>query len=154
MTYEEKIQILDNGIIRMNTYLSYGSSYNDRLYGYGGDVKKYAIDILKEIGAPQYSINSVQYVSFDACRRDMLGGHMAGEYEMLWANKCNAYIQCINSIINILNQERTRLIKEQADEEQKSNKLLTKWTLAFSIIAALGTIASLLFTIFSYFYNL
>ena len=153
MTYEERINILDRGIIRMNTYLSYGSSYNDRLYDYGRDIKKYAIDILKEIGAPQYSINSVQYVSFDSCRRDMFG-HMAGEYEMLYANKCNAYIHCVNSIINILNQERIRLIKEQADEEQKSNKLLTKCTLAFSIVAALGTIASLLFTIFSYFCNL
>ena len=149
MTYEEKIQILDNGIIRMNTYLSYGSSYNDRLYGYGGDVKKYAIDILKEIGAPQYSINSVQYVSFDACRRDMLGGHMAGEFEMLCANKCNAYKQSVNSIISILNQERIRLIKEQADEEQGKVKQMTKWSLIFSAIAAIGTIATLLFTIFN-----
>ena len=164
MTYEERIQILDNGIIRMNTYLSYGSSYNSRLYGYGEDVKKYSIDILEKIGAPQYSINSVQYVSFDACRRDMLGGHMAGEYEMLCANKCNAYKQSVNSIISILNQERTRLSKEQADEEQQkiydaqiaSNKLQKESILWAKIAAWAGIgsaiigLASIVFSIFLY----
>lgn len=149
MTYKERIQILDNGIIRMNTYLSYGSSYNDRLYGYGGDVKKYAIDILKEIGAPQYSINSVQYVSFDACRRDLLGGYMVGEYEMLCANKCNAYKQSVNSIISILEQERTRLIKEQADAEQKkgyeaqiANNTMQQQSLKWAKIAAWAGVVS------------
>ena len=156
MTYEERIHILDNGIIRMNTYLSNGSSYNDRLYGYGGDVKKYAIDILKEIGAPQYSINSVQYVSFDACRRNMFG-HMAGEFEMLCANKCNAYKQSVNSVISILNQERSRLVKEQQDEEQKksydaqiaSNKLQQE-SIMWGKIAAFASIASIIVTIILY----
>lgn len=160
MTCEERIQILDNGIIRMNTYLSYGSSYNDRLYGYGGDVKKYAIDILKEIGAPQYSINSVQYVSFDACSRDMLGGYMAGEYEMLCANKCNAYKQSVNSIISILNQERTRLIKEQSDAEQKkgyeaqiANNKLQKESILWAKIAAFASIVSIILSIILYLCN-
>ena len=153
MTYEEKIQILDNGIIRMNTYLSYGSSYNDRLFDYGVGVKREVNDILKKINAPQYSISSIQNVSFDSCRRDMLGGHMAGEYEMLCANKCNAYKQSVNSIISILNQERTRLIKEQADEEQGKVKQMSKWNLIFSAIAAIGTIATLLFSIFNYLCN-
>lgn len=153
MTYEERIQILDNGINRMYTYLSYGSSYNDRLFDYGVGVKREVIDILKKINAPQYSISSIQNVSFDSCRRDLLGGHMVGEYEMLCANKCNAYKQSVNSIISILNQERTRLIKEQADAMQKINKQMTKWSLIFSAIAAIGTIATLLFTIFNYLCN-
>lgn len=154
MTYKERIQTLDNGIVRMTTYLSYGAAYNDHLDSTGNEAKREAYGVLTKIEATRASLYAVKNISFDSCRRNMLGGHMAGEYEMLCANKCNAYIHCVNSIINILNQERTRLIKEQADEEQKSNKLLTKWTLAFSIIAALGTIASLLFAIFSYFYNL
>lgn len=153
MTYEERIQILDNGIIRMNTYLSYGAAYNDHLDRTGNEARQEAYDVLKKIESTQYSIYSIKNISFDSCRRNMWGHHV-GEYEIQCANKCNAYIHCVNSIINILNQERIRLIKEQADEEQKSNKLLTKCTLAFSIIAALGTIASLLFTIISYFYNL
>ena len=149
MTYEEKIQILDNGIILMNTYLSYGSSYNDRLFDYGVGVKREVIDILKKINAPQYSISSIQNVSFDSCRRGMLGGYMAGEYEMLCANKCNAYKQSVNSIISILEQERTRLIKEQSDAEQKNDKLLAKWTLICSAVAAICAIISLLFMIFN-----
>lgn len=153
MTYEERINILDRGIIRMNTYLSYGAAYNDHLDHTGNEARQEAYDVLKKIEATQYSIYSIKNISFDSCRRNMWGCNV-GEYEIQCANKCNAYKQSVNSIISILEQERTRLIKEQADEEQKSNKLLTKWTLTFSIIAALGTIASLLFTIFSYFYNL
>ena len=133
----------------MNTYLSYGSSYNDRLFDYGVGVKREVIDILKKINAPQYSISSIQNVSFDSCRRDMLGGHMAGEYEMLCANKCNAYKQSVNSIISILNQERTRLIKEQADEEQGKVRQMAKWTLICSAVAAICAIISLLFMIFN-----
>lgn len=157
MTYEEKIQILDNGIILMNTYLSYGSSYNDRLFDYGVGVKREVIDILKKINAPQYSISSIQNVSFDSCRRDMLGGHMAGEYEMLCANKCNAYKQSVNSIISILNQERSRLVKEQQDEEQKksydaqiaSNKLQQE-SIMWGKIAAFASVASIIVTIILY----
>ena len=147
MTYEERIQNLDNGIIRMNTYLSYGSSYNDRLYDYGMSVKRDMIDTLKKIATPQYAINSIQNVSFDSCSRDMFG-HNLGEYEMRCANKCNAYKQSINSIIGILEQERTRLIKEQADAEQRKDKQMAKWTLICSAVAAICAIISLLFTIF------
>ena len=153
MTYEERIQILDNGIIRMNTYLSDGAAYNDHLDSTGNKARQEAYDVLTKIEATRASLYAVKNISFDSCRRNMWGCNV-GEYEIQCANKCNAYKQSVNSIINILNQECIRLIKEQADEEQKSNKLLTKWTLAFSIIAALGTIASLLFAIFSYFYNL
>ena len=150
MTIADKIDILDNAIVRMNTYLSFGSSYSDRLFDYGRDVKSDAVETLKKIGAPQHSINSIQHVSFESCRKDVFGGYMAGEYEMKCANKCNAYKQSVNSVINILEQERTRLIQEQNNEEQKSNKQLAKWTLVFSIIAALGTIASVLLAIFNY----
>ena len=148
MTYEENIQILDNGIIRMNTYLSNGAAYNDHLDSTGNEAKREAYDVLTKIEATRASLYAVKNISFDSCRRNMFG-HMAGEYEMLYANKCNAYIQCINSIINILKQERTRLIKEQADAAQKINKQMTKWSLIFSAIAAIGTIATLLFTIFN-----
>ena len=147
MTYEERIQILDNGIIRMNTYLSYGAAYNDHLDSTGNEAKREAYDVLTKIEATRASLYAVKNISFDSCRRSMFG-HMAGEYEMLCANKCNAYKQSINSIIGILEQERTRLIKEQADAVQKINKQMTKWSLIFSAIAAIGTIATLLFTIF------
>ena len=149
MTYEEKIQILDNCIIRMNTYLSNGAAYNDHLDSTGNEAKREAYDVLTKIEATWASLYAVKNISFDSCRRNMFG-HMAGEYEMLYANKCNAYKQSINSIISILNQERTRLIKEQADTEQRKDKQMAKWNLIFSAIAAIGTIATLLFTIFNY----
>ena len=148
MTYEERIHILDNGIIRMNTYLSYGAAYNDHLDSTGNEAKREAYDVLTKIEATQYSIYSIKNISFDSCRRNMWGCNV-GEYEIQCANKCNAYKQSINSVISILNQERSRLVKEQQDEEQKSNKQLAKWTLVFSIIAALGTIASVLLAIFN-----
>lgn len=148
MTIADKINILNSAIVKMNTNLSYGSSYSDELFSYGGRVKSDAVQALKNIGAPQYSINSIQNVSFNSCQRDMFGCHV-GEYEMKCANKCNAYKQSVNSVINILEQERTHLIQEQNNKEQKSNKRLAKWTLVFSIIAALGTIASVLLAIFN-----
>ena len=163
MTYEERIQILDNGIIRMNTYLSYGAAYNDHLDSTGNEARQEAYDVLKKIEATQYSIYSIKNISFDSCRRNMWG-HMAGEYEIQCANKCNAYKQSINSIIGILTQERTRLIQEQAGAEQAkgyeaqiaSNKLQKESILWAKIAAWAGIgsaiigLASIAFSIFLY----
>lgn len=149
MTIADKLIILDAVIAQMNTYLSYASSYSDLLFDYGQSAKKHAVETLKKIDAPQYSINSIQNVSFDDCRRNMFG-HNAGEYETLCANKCNAYKQSVNAVINILDQERTRLLKELQDEAQKANKRIAKWSLMFSAIAAGGTVIGLILTIFLY----
>lgn len=157
MTIADKINILDNAIVRMNTYLSYGSSYSDRLFDCGKDVKSDAVEVLKKIGTPQHSIYSIQNISFDSCRRNMLGGCMAGEYEMLCANKCNAYKQSVNSVISILNQERTRLVKEQQDEEQNKNydaqiasNKLQQESIMWGKIAAFASIASIIVSIILY----
>ena len=163
MTYEERINILDNAIIRMNTYLSQGAAYNDHLDSTGNEAKRETYDVLIKIEATRASLYAVKNISFDSCRRSMFG-HMAGEYEMLCANKCNAYKQSINSIIGILEQERTRLIKEQADEEQQkiydaqiaSNKLQKESILWAKIAAWAGIgsaiigLASIVFSIFLY----
>ena len=159
MTYEERINILDRGIIRMNTYLSYGAAYNDHLDSTGNEARQEAYDVLKKIEATQYSIYSIKNISFDACRRNMFGC----DYHSIVAietNKCNAYKQSLNAIINILNQERERLIKEQADEEQKkiydaqvaSNKL-QKESIMWGKIAAFASIASIIVTIILYLCN-
>lgn len=156
MTYEERIHILDNGIIRMNTYLSYGAAYNDYLDSTGNEAKREAYDVLTKIEATQYSIYSIKNISFDSCRRNMWGHHV-GEYEIQCANKCNAYKQSINSIIGILTQERTRLIQEQADAEQAkgyeaqiaSNKL-QKESILWAKIAAFAGIASIIVSIILY----
>ena len=163
MTYEEKIQILDNGIILMNTYLSYGAAYNDHLDSTGNEAEQEAYDVLTKIEATRASLYAVKNISFDSCRRSMFG-HMAGEYEMLCANKCNAYKQSVNSIISILEQERPRLIKEQSDAEQKkgyeaqiANNTMQKESILWAKIAAWAGIgsaiiglASIAFSIFLY----
>ena len=163
MTYEERIQILDNGIIRMNTYLSYGAAYNDHLDSTGNEAKREAYDVLTKIEATQYSIYSIKNISFASCRRNMWGCNV-GEYEIQCANKCNAYKQSINSIIGILTQERTRLIQEQADTEQKkgyeaqiANNTMQKESILWAKIAAWAGIgsaiiglASIAFSIFLY----
>lgn len=148
MTIAEKLNILDAFIAQMSSYLSRGSSYNDSLYNYGNIAKKNAIETLKKIGAPKYSIDSIKNISFESYR-DEIFGHHYGEYEMKSANRCNAYKQSVNSVISILNQERTRLIKEQADTEQRKDKQMAKWTLICSAVAAICAIISLLFTIFN-----
>ena len=153
MTNSEKINKLDELISRMNTCLSFGSSFNDNLASYGENVKKSVCDVLRDIDVSNISINSILNVSFDSCRRDIFGNSDYNTIEARETNKCNAYKQSVNSIINILKQERERLIKEQADEEQKINKWMTKWSLIFSAIAAIGTIITLLFTIFDYLCN-
>ena len=159
MTYEERINILDRGIIQMNTYLSYGAAYNDHLDSTGNEARQEAYDVLKKIEATQYSIYSIKNISFNACRRNMFGC----DYNSIVAietNKCNAYKQNINSIINILNQERERLIKEQADEVQKkiydaqmaSNKM-QKESILWAKIAAVASIASIILSIILYLCN-
>ena len=156
MTYEEKIQILDNGIIRMNTYLSNGAAYNDHLDSTGNEAKREAYDVLTKIEATWASLYAVKNISFNSCRRNMWGCNH-NTVEVMQANKCNAYIQCINSIINILNQERTRLSKEQADEEQQkiydaqiaSNKLQQE-SIMWGKIAAFAGIASIIVSIILY----
>ena len=159
MTYEERIQILDNGINRMYTYLSNGAAYNDHLDSTGNEAKREAYDVLTKIEATWASLYAVKNISFDSCRRNMFG-HMAGEYEMLCANKCNAYKQSVNSIISILEQERTRLIKEQSDAEQKkgyeaqiANNKLQKESILWAKIAAFASIVSIILSIILYLCN-
>lgn len=159
MTYEERINILDRGIIRMNTYLSYGAAYNDHLDSTGNEAKREAYDVLTKIEATRASLYAVKNISFDSCRRNMWGCNV-GEYEIQCANKCNAYKQSVNSIISILNQERTRLIKEQSDAEQKkgyeaqiANNKLQKESILWAKIAAFASIVSIILSIILYLCN-
>ena len=166
MTYEKKINILDRGIIRMNTYLSYGAAYNDHLDSIGKDARKEAYDMLTKIEATQASLYAVQNISFNACCRDIYGGNY-NTREIREANKCNAFKQSITSLISILKQERERLIKEHADEEQKkiydaqmaSNKMQKESILWAKIAAWAGIgsaiigLASIAVSIFLYLCN-
>lgn len=159
MTYEEKIQILDNGIILMNTYLSNGAAYYDNLDSTGNEAKREAYDVLTKIEATRASLYAVKNISFDSCRRNMWGcNHNTADVRD--ESRCNAYRQSINAIINILKQERERLVKEQADEERQkiydaqiaSNKL-QKESILWAKIAAFAGIASIIVSIILYLCN-
>lgn len=60
----------------------------------------------------------------------------------------STFQQGVKSLIDILHQERIRLLKEQADEEQTRSKQMAKWTLIFSAIAAICAIISVVLAIF------
>lgn len=156
MTNSEKINKLDKHISQMNTYLGCASPYND-MARMGTRAQNDAINILKEIGAPQYSISAMQNISLRAAEISSFGGENYNTRDMRDENRCNAYRQSVNTIINILNQERERLIKEQADEEQKkiydaqmaSNKM-QKESILWAKIAAVASIASIILSIILY----
>ena len=103
--------------------------------------------VMKEINSPDIIVNAIQAIEFPSEYEDMFGGNY-NTVEIREESRRTRYKQGVEAIIVILQQERTRLVKIQQDKEQKTNKRMNKWTLIFSAIAALGTIATLLFTIF------
>lgn len=138
MTTQERISIIDKAIVEVNAYLSHYNSDGSR-------AKNTAIDALKKANAGTF-INAIHSVSFPY--DNQLMGSLYNTMDVREESKRVAYRQCINAIVAILQQARVYLVEKLQEEQQKSNKQMNKWTLIFSAIAALGTIATLLFTIF------
>lgn len=147
MDYAKQIHILDNAITQVSVYLSYTSSYSD-MSKTGEEAKRIVIAILNKISASQSAINAIQSVSFGSSQQDFFLGRNYNTADVRNESRCNAYRQSINAIINILKQERERLVNEQADEEQTRSKQMAKWTLIFSAIAAICAIISVVLAIF------
>ena len=152
MDYAKQIHRLDDAITQVSVYLSYTSSYSD-MSKIGEEAKRTVIAILNKISASQSAINAIQSVSFGSSQQDFFFGRNYNTADVRDESRCNAYRQSINAIINILKQERERLVKEQADEEQKRSKQMVKWTLIFSAIAAICAIISVALAIFNYLCN-
>ena len=147
MDYAKQIHGLDDAITQVSAYLSYTSSYSD-MSKTGEEAKRTVIAILNKISASQSTINAIQRVSFESSRQGLFLGGNYNTADIRDESRCNAYRQSINAIINILKQERERLVKEQADEEQTRSKQMAKWTLIFSAIAAICAIISVALAIF------
>lgn len=147
MDYAKQIHGLDDAITQVSAYLSYTSSQSD-MSKTGEEAKRTAIAILNKISASQSTINAIQRVSFESSRQGLFLGGNYNTADIRDESRCNAYRQSINAIINILKQERERLVKEQADEEQTRSKQMAKWTLIFSAIAAICAIISVALAIF------
>lgn len=143
MTMHERISIIDKAIVEVNAYMSHYNSDGSR-------AKNTAIDALKKAKAGTF-INAIHSVSFPY--DNQLMGGLYNTMDVREESKRVAYRQCINAIVAILQQARVDLVEKLQEEQQKSNKRMNKWTLIFSAIAALGTIATLLFTIFDYLCN-
>lgn len=152
MDYAKQIHRLDDAITQVSVYLSYTSSYSD-MSKTGEEAKITVIAILNKISASQSAINAIQSVSFGSSQQDFFLERNYNTADVRNESRCNAYRQSINAIINILKQERERLVKEQADEEQKRSKQMVKWTLIFSAIAAICAIISVALAIFNYLCN-
>ena len=139
MDYAKQIHRLDDAITQVSVYLSYTSSYSD-MSKTGEEAKRTVIAILNKISASQSAINAIQSVSFGSSQQDFFFGRNYNTADVRDESRCNAYRQSINAIINILKQERERLVKEQQDEIQQKSLLWAK-------IAAFGSIASIIVSI-------
>ena len=136
MTTQEKINKLDDAIVDVETYLSYGG-------GNGNGAKKAAIDALNTIGAKDSVVQAVKSVSFvDNNERFQIGG-LLSSMDVREESRRVAYRTSVQTVVNILKHERERLVKEQQDEIQQKSLFWAK-------IAAFGSIVSIIVSIILY----
>ena len=142
MDYNSKIRIIEGAIAQINANIGHSGNLKQR----GEDLKHFTLIALNKIGSTEIIVSAIKEIDFPP--EDLPFGGLYNTRDIREENKRNAYRQGVKAIVGILEQERERLVKAQQDKEQKTNKRVNKWTLIFSAIAALGTIATLLFTIF------
>ena len=145
--YNKHIRTLDGAIAQAKAQLSFNAGDGKSLHNRGESIKHMAKIVMKEICSPNIIVNAIQAIEFPSEYEDMFGGNY-NTMEIREESRRTRYKQGVEAIITILQQEQERLVKQQQEEQQKSNTRMNKWTLIFSAIAALGTIATLLFTIF------
>lgn len=148
MTYKDKITILDNTIATLNSELSKHYTDGQRARRRGDALKKMAILALTDLGSSNVVKDAIDNVSFCSLHCSDFSVCIGSFNDKINGIEVT-FQQGVRSLIDILKQERECLQKAQQDREQKSIKNMNKWTLIFSAIAALGTIATLLFTIFN-----
>ena len=148
MDYAKQIHILDNVIATLNSELSIHYTDGRRARSRGDALKKMAILALTDLGSSNVVKDAIDNVSFCSLHCSDFSGSIGSFNDKINGIE-TTFQQGVRSLINILQQERECLQEAQLDREQKSIKNMNKWTLIFSAIAALGTIATLLFTIFN-----
>lgn len=148
MDYAKQIHILDNVIATLNSELSSHYSDGSSVKSKGEALKKMSILALADANSSYLVKSAVENVSFYSvhCTDFPI---LMGSFNDRINGIDLTFQQGVNSLIDILQQERTRLLKERADKEQKSSKRIAIWALIFSAIAAIGTIVSILLTIFA-----
>ena len=143
MDYAKQIHILDNAIATLNAEMT--ERYEgERIKSRGEALKKTAILALTDAGCSQMVITAINNVSFSYAGGWLPGGNFM-TIDIRNESFVTAYRQSVDSIIKILEQERTRLEKEQQELKDKRNLKIQMWTLLFSAIAAVGAIISIFF---------
>ncbi|MBE6202657.1 MAG: hypothetical protein E7135_03270 [Rikenellaceae bacterium] len=145
--YDKHIRTLDGAIAQAKAQLSFSAGDGKSLHNRGESIKHMAKIVMKEISSPNIIVNAIQAIEFPSEYEDMFGGNY-NTMEIREEGRRTRYKQGVEAIITILQQERERLVKEQADEEQTRSKQMAKWTLIFSAIAAICAIISVVLAIF------
>lgn len=143
MDYAKQIHILDNAIATLNAEMT--ERYEgERIKSRGEALKKTAILALTDAGCSQMVITAINNVSFSYAGGWLPGGNFMTS-DIRNESFVTAYRQSVGAIIKILEQERSRLEKEQQELKGKRNLKIQLWTLVFSAIAAVGAIISIFF---------
>ena len=143
MDYAKQIHILDNAIATLNAEMT--ERYEgERIKSRGEALKQTAILALTDAGCSQMVITAINNVSFSYAGRWLPGGNFMTT-DIRNESFVTAYRQSVGAIIKILEQERSRLEKEQQELKEKRNLKIQLWTLVFSAIAAVGAIISIFF---------
>ena len=143
MNRAEAIKELDKAITSLTSQFNAYDGSN------GKSMKKDIQSLLQSIGCSENVIYAIENVSFG--RRNDLSlaiGMQEGGSE-------HGYREGIRMFIDILGQERARLLQALLDEDrdrnfrmQIRNYKMQLWTLVFSVVAAVVAVASLLVGIF------
>ena len=147
MDYAKQIHILDNAIATLNSELSSHYSDGSSVKSRGEALKKMSILALADANSSRLVKSAVENVSFYSVHCTDFPIPM-GSFNDRINGIDSTFQQGVKSLIDILQQERTRLLKEQADKEQTRSKQIAKWTLIFSAIAAICAIISVVLAIF------
>ena len=147
MDYAKQIHRLDDAIATLNSELSSHYSDGSSVKSRGDAIKKLSLLALADANSSRLVKSAVENVSFYSVHCTDLPIPMGSFNERI--NGINStFRQGVKSLIDILHQERIRLLKEQADKEQTRSKQMAIWTLIFSAIAAICAIISVVLAIF------
>ena len=156
MTHTESIRRIDQAIAYIST--KYSTTFNHPLgvVRVGENLKQLALVTLRNIGCDITTLNMVELISFDSIYTSTSNLSSPENRQFMVEGINSTFRMGIQSLLDILNQERTRLVELQsAEEQQKSiatqieNNSLQRESIKWAKIAAFAGIATILISIIS-----
>ena len=155
--YYNCILRLENAIAHITSELSYSNIDGREVKKHGDSLKSSAIAVIKEISGSEHAQRAISNISF-VSKYTSNQAAFFGNYESRVEDIANTYRQGVQVMLNILNQEKARIHKEQQDEEQKTNaeaqaesNRLQRESIKWAKIAAIVGIVSIIVSIILYF---